>query len=53
LNIGQRKDVAQYDWRGFKDAHIEQDWLLIYKIKVDFVRFERTDRDVNLAYRNA
>jgi len=28
-------------WRGFRDAHIEPDWLLIYKIIGDVVRFER------------
>lgn len=31
-------------WRGFRDAHIEPDWLLIYKIDGDLVRFERTGR---------
>jgi mRNA interferase YafQ len=40
------------DWRGFRDAHIEPDWLLIYKIVNgeidDVVRFERTGRHVDL-----
>lgn len=31
-------------WRSFRDAHIEPDWLLIYKISGDVVRFERTGR---------
>jgi mRNA interferase YafQ len=35
-------------WRGFHDAHIEPDWLLIYKIVADVVRFERTGRHVDL-----
>jgi mRNA interferase YafQ len=35
-------------WRGFRDAHIEPDWLLIYKISDDVVRFERTGRHVDL-----
>ncbi len=26
----------------FRDAHIEPDWLLIYKVAGDVVRFERT-----------
>ncbi len=35
-------------WRGFRDAHIEPDWLLIYKISGDIVRFERTGRHIDL-----
>ena len=35
-------------WTGFRDAHIEPDWLLIYKIIGDVVRFERTGRHVDL-----
>ena len=27
-------------WRSFRDAHIEPDWLLIYKLGGDTVRFE-------------
>ena len=36
------------DWHGFRDAHIEPDWLLIYKVAEDRVRFERTGRHVDL-----
>ena len=36
------------DWRGFRDAHIEPDWLLIYKISGEVVRFERTGRHTDL-----
>ena len=36
------------DWRGFRDAHIESDWLLIYKIVGNVVRFERTGRHTDL-----
>ena len=36
------------DWRGFRDSHIEPDWLLIYKIAGDVVRFERTGRHTDL-----
>lgn len=36
------------NWRGFRDAHIEPDWLLIYKISGDLVRFERTGRHSDL-----
>jgi len=35
-------------WRGFRDAHIEPDWLLLYKIGADPVRFERTGRHTDL-----
>lgn len=35
-------------WRGFRDAHIEPDWLLIYKVSGDTVRFERTGRHTDL-----
>ena len=36
------------EWRGFLDAHIEPDWLLIYKLDGDVVRFERTGRHADL-----
>jgi len=38
------------DWHGFRDAHIEPDWLLIYKItdNNNVVRFERTGRHIDL-----
>lgn len=32
----------QGNYKGYRDAHIEQDWLLIYKITDDLLRFERT-----------
>jgi mRNA interferase YafQ len=35
-------------WRGFRDAHIESDWLLIYKVVGAVVRFERTGRHTDL-----
>lgn len=30
------------NWHGCRDAHIEPDWLLIYRISGNAVRFERT-----------
>ncbi len=36
------------DWSGFRDVHIESDWLLIYKITGSVVRFERTGRHTDL-----
>ena len=35
-------------WRGVRDAHIEPDWLLLYKVTEDVVRFERTGRHADL-----
>ncbi|AMW35751.1 type II toxin-antitoxin system mRNA interferase toxin, RelE/StbE family [Haematospirillum jordaniae] len=35
-------------WRSYRDAHIESDWLLIYKINGNVVRFERTGRHTDL-----
>jgi len=36
------------NWGGYRDAHIEPDWVLIYKIAGDTVRFERTGRHSDL-----
>ncbi len=36
------------NWRSFRDAHIESDWLLIYKTNENIVRFERTGRHTDL-----
>lgn len=30
------------DWKPRRDIHIEPDWLLIYRVDDDVVRFERT-----------
>ncbi|MBS0211818.1 MAG: type II toxin-antitoxin system YafQ family toxin [Proteobacteria bacterium] len=35
-------------WRSFRDAHVESDWLLIYKVDGNTVRFERTGRHTDL-----
>ncbi len=35
-------------WRGFRDARIEPDWLLIYKVAGDVLRFERSGRHADL-----
>lgn len=36
------------NWQGYRDAHIEPDWLLIYKISGEGIRFERTGRHADL-----
>jgi mRNA interferase YafQ len=38
----------QGGFKGFRDAHIEPDWLLIYKITGEVLRFERTGRHTDL-----
>jgi mRNA interferase YafQ len=30
------------DWKGFRDLHIEPDWLLLYRIEKDEVQLART-----------
>jgi mRNA interferase YafQ len=34
--------ALQGKWVGHRDLHVEPDWVLIYKIEGDTVRFERT-----------
>ena len=36
------------EWIGFRDAHIEPDWVLIYKVSGDVVRFERTGKHADV-----
>jgi mRNA interferase YafQ len=38
------------EWRGYRDLHIEPDWLLIYKIDklANVIRFERTGSHAEL-----
>jgi mRNA interferase YafQ len=36
------------NWRGWRDLHIEPDWVLIYRTDGDMVRFERTGRHTDL-----
>jgi mRNA interferase YafQ len=32
----------KHNWAGYRDAHVEPDWVLIYAISEGGVRFERT-----------
>lgn len=36
------------DWRGFRDAHIEPDWLLIYRIAGNELHLMRTGTHADL-----
>jgi len=41
--LPRHKDHAlKNNWSGYRDAHVEPDWLLIYRIEGDAIRFERT-----------
>ncbi len=55
LLIGQKSVPAVYrdhplkgEWKGWRDAHLEPDWVLIYKVGDGVVRFERTDTHADL-----
>jgi mRNA interferase YafQ len=46
---GRYKDHAlKGEWASFRDAHIEPDWLMIYKIDGNVLRFERTGTHADL-----
>lgn len=36
------------NWKGWRDLHIEPDWLLIYQADATGVRFERTGTHADL-----
>jgi len=36
------------DWKGFRDAHIEPDWLLIYRVVGDELHLARTGSHVDI-----
>jgi mRNA interferase YafQ len=36
------------DWKGFRDLHIEPDWLLIYRIEGDQLQLARTGAHADL-----
>lgn len=36
------------DWSGFRDAHIEPDWLLIYRIQGEELQLARTGTHADL-----
>ena len=36
------------NFKGYREAHIEPDWLLIYKITDELLRFERTGTHADL-----
>ena len=43
LPEGYQDHPLRFNWKGFRELHIEPDWLLIYKkIGEDSVQFDRT-----------
>lgn len=36
------------EWRGFRDAHIEPDWLLLYRVEGDELQLARTGSHADL-----
>ena len=42
LPASLRDHPLKSDWIGYRDLHIEPDWLLIYKANRTSVHFERT-----------
>ncbi|EJF88029.1 type II toxin-antitoxin system mRNA interferase toxin, RelE/StbE family [Bartonella melophagi] len=42
LPLHYKDHPLKANWHGFRDVHIEPDWLLIYKISDNQLRFERT-----------
>lgn len=43
-----RDHPLRSNWSGYRDAHIDPDWLLIYCIVGDVVRLERTGTHADL-----
>lgn len=43
-----RDHPMRNNWSGYRDAHIEPDWLLLYCIEGNVVRFERTGSHADL-----
>lgn len=48
LPAGFQDHPLKGEWKGWRDAHIEPDWVLIYAITGEVVRFERTGSHADL-----
>ena len=42
LDPRYRDHPLQGNWRGYRECHIEPDWLLIYNVENDTLRLGRT-----------
>jgi mRNA interferase YafQ len=48
LPLGYRDHALRGDWTGFRDLHIEPDWLLLYRIDGDELQLARTGTHADL-----
>ncbi|HEX5325663.1 MAG TPA: type II toxin-antitoxin system YafQ family toxin [Acetobacteraceae bacterium] len=48
LPADYRDHPLKGDWRGYRDLHIESDWLLIYRIEGDELHLARTGTHADL-----
>ena len=48
LPARHRDHPLKGDWRGFRDAHIEPDWLLIYCVEDEELQLARTGTHADL-----
>jgi mRNA interferase YafQ len=42
LDLKQKDHPLTGNYKGFRDCHIEPDWVMIYRIKEDMLYLERT-----------
>jgi mRNA interferase YafQ len=48
LPASYRDHPLQGGWRGYRDLHIEPDWLLIYRVEGDELQLARTGTHADL-----
>ena len=48
LLASYRDHPLKGDWKGYRDAHIEPDWLLIYRVSGDELHLVRTGSHADL-----
>lgn len=48
LPDAQRDHALRGDWDGYRDLHIEPDWLLLYRVRGDELHLARTGTHADL-----
>lgn len=48
LSARYRDDALKGEWNGYRDAHIEPDWLMIYQVADGELRLARTGTHADL-----
>lgn len=48
LPAGYRDHALQGDWKGFRDLHVEPDWLLLYRVQNGELQLARTGSHADL-----